>query len=38
MLLTGVLGHLHNVESGFLCPRAFLSLDFQYGDDVSELK
>ena len=32
------LKHLHNVETGFCCPQAFLSVDFQCRDDVSELK
>ena len=32
------LSHLHNVETRFYCPQAFLSLDFQYKDDVSEVK
>ncbi len=32
------LKHLHNVETRFYCPQAFLSLDFQCRDDVSELK
>ncbi len=32
------LKHVHNVETRFYCPQAFLSLDFQYRDDVSELK
>jgi len=33
----GGLKHLHNVETHFYCPQAFLSLDFQFRDDVSEL-
>ena len=32
------LKHHHNVETRFYCPQAFLSLDFQCRDDVSELK
>ena len=32
------LQHLHNVETRFYDPQAFLSLDFQYRDDVFELK
>jgi len=32
------LNHLHNVETSFYCPQTFLCLDFQYGDDISELK
>ncbi len=32
------LKHLPNVETRFFCPQAFLSLDFQSWDDVSELK
>ncbi len=30
--------HLHNVETPFVCPQAFLSLDFQCRDGVFELK
>ena len=30
------LRHLHNVETHFDCPQAFLSSDFQCRDDVSE--
>ena len=37
-LLLVDLKHLHNVEMRFHCPQAFLSLDFQCRDDVSELK
>ncbi len=27
--------HLHNIETSFCCPQAFLSLDFQCMDDAS---
>jgi hypothetical protein len=30
------LKHLPNVKTRFYCPQAFLSLDFQCKDDVSE--
>ena len=33
-----VLQHLRNVETRLYCPQAFLSLDFQCRDDVSEVK
>ena len=34
-----VLNHVHNVEKRvFCCPQTFLTLDFQFRDDVSELK
>ena len=33
-----LLQHLHNWETRFCCPQAFLCLDFQCRDDVSELK
>jgi len=32
------LKHLLKVRTRFYCPQAFLSLDFQCRDDVSELK
>jgi len=32
------LKHFHSVETGFYCPQAFLSLDFQCRDDVFESK
>ncbi len=32
------LTHLSTVETRFYCPQAFLSLDFQCRDDISELK
>ena len=35
---SSVLKHLHNVEMRFYRPQAFLSLDFQCRDDVSETK
>ncbi len=30
--------HRHGVETRLYCPQAFLSLDFQCKDDVSEFK
>ena len=32
------LKHFPNVEPRFYCPQAFLSLDFQCKDEISELK
>ena len=35
---TGTQKHLPNTETRFNCAQAFLSLDFQCRDDISELK
>ncbi len=35
--MTDTLKHLPNVETRCYCPQALLGLDFQGGDDVSEL-
>ncbi len=36
--LEGYLKHLPNLETCFCCPQAFLSVEFQCKDDISELK
>ena len=38
IMSSGELKPLHSVEMRFYCPQTFLYLDFQFGDDVSELK
>ncbi len=37
-MLTYLVLAVDGVETRFYCPQAFLSLDFQCRDDVSELK
>ena len=32
------LKHIHNVETRVYCPQTFLGVDFQCGDNVSELQ